>query len=123
MEEFKTENLDKMKIIYTEHISPLCKFSPEIVIGEPDTFILGQLVKLRDLEFLEAHSLVNSIHINTSNFIFFALMNENMKKIFIELREEHLSHLGYPETEDFIIDFIIIFLEDCLKRAKDKAIK
>jgi hypothetical protein len=122
MPEFKTENLDDMKIICAEHIRPNFKsFTGGIVIGEPDTFILSQLVKLSSLE---GHSLRYQL-IDVDKVVFFQTMSIDMQEIFLETAELTCKYLYSGDddiAESILQDFIVVFLEDCLKRAQDKDI-
>jgi hypothetical protein len=113
--DFSTEN---MKIICTEHEHPLMKlqkFWPEIVIGEPDTFILSQLLKFREFPSTEAYKFCKGIEFGCVPM--FTLMTSEMQETFLSC----FSKQPYLPFAINASAFICLFLEDCLKRAEEKA--
>jgi hypothetical protein len=117
-QDFSTEN---MTVICNE-VKP--KFGPEefmynspagIYIGESDTFILSQLLKLNDLTPPELIAQLSGIEKN---------MDGQTVKDFLVCRDCIVQYLKSDDNDiadDILRDFILIFLGESIKRAEEKA--
>lgn len=113
---------DEFRVVCAEYIHPLTKIPPEVVIREPDTFILSQLLKLK---YLEPFDLCNNLKdFEKNNTVFFVLMDDKSKSEFLKVRDTIIDDFSCNDIDyafDRLYTFILSFLEDCLKRAKEKA--
>ena len=110
------------KVICTESWHPLQKFTPEVVIGEPDTFILRQLLKLIDMKPDELLSLLPTIE--KGNVLFYQAMSDEAKKEFSEIKDFVIDDIICDDMAfayDKLSTFVISFLGECLKKAEEKA--
>ena len=119
-EEFKTS--DDFKVVCTEHILPPCKFSPEVVIGETDTFVLVQLTKLLDIAPYKLIPILSNIE--KECVVFFQIIDDETKERFINCRHWMLHEFEGKDSAfayDRLTCFILTFLKNSIKRAEEKA--